>query len=60
MPPLYRMPVFYLAALVLTAAVGVGSWVRARPNLTPDASATAAPAAQPRPRKSALHRSIRR
>ena len=30
MPPLYRMPVFYVAALVLTAAIGLGSWVRAR------------------------------
>jgi hypothetical protein len=32
MPPLYRMPVFYLTAVVLAAAIGLGSIVRARPS----------------------------
>jgi hypothetical protein len=35
MPPFYRMPVFYLAALVPAAAIGLGSWVRARPVVAP-------------------------
>jgi hypothetical protein len=39
MPPLYRMPVFYVAALVLGAAIGLGSWVRARPAASPGAVA---------------------
>jgi hypothetical protein len=44
MPPLYRMPVFYLAALILAAAIGLGSWVRARPAVSPGAlPAPAAP-----------------
>ena len=46
MPPLYRMPVFYLAVLILTAAIGLGTLVRARPvtspgMATPTATATA-------------------
>jgi hypothetical protein len=35
MPPLYRMPVFYLAAMSLAIAIGLGSWVRARPAASP-------------------------
>lgn len=34
MPPLHRMPVFYLALLVVAAAVGLGAW--ARPSGTRD------------------------
>jgi hypothetical protein len=35
MPPLYRMPVFYLAVLTLAAVIGVGSWVTAVTTIVP-------------------------
>jgi hypothetical protein len=35
------MPVFYLAALVLTAAFGLSSWVRARPDVSASAATIA-------------------
>ncbi|MBV8268686.1 MAG: VWA domain-containing protein [Planctomycetaceae bacterium] len=53
MPALYRMPVFYLAVMVLTAAIGLGAWVRPRgasrtsPELSAGASAQAPPPAVP-------------
>src|SRR5947209_3257529 len=47
MPPLYRMPVFYLAALILATAIGLGSWVRARPAISPGATTAPAPAVAP-------------
>lgn len=31
MPPLYRMPVFYLASLILAAVFGLGNWLTSRP-----------------------------
>src|SRR5947209_5135540 len=49
MPPLYRMPVFYLAVLVLTAALGAGALTRSvgsravSPATIEAASAPAAP-----------------
>src|SRR4051794_6966692 len=45
MPPLYRMPLFYLVVLLLTAAFGLGSWFSSRPVASPGAST--APAALP-------------
>src|SRR4051794_3851754 len=56
MPPLYRMPVFYLAVLALTTLAGLGTRlsdrptsapVSATPAAPPPASATAVPAAEP-------------
>ena len=49
------MPVFYLAAMMLAAAIGLSSWVRARPAVSPGAAtgesagpgAAAPPAAKP-------------
>src|SRR4051812_24923666 len=43
MPPLYRMPIVYMTILLLTAAVGLGRWARARPG-SPTAAVGASPA----------------